>query len=52
MSKNNIERMKKLIEDKKKLGMKQNNNTEKLNPQMGSQQRPFKSTKRGGFFDK
>ncbi|MBB6214666.1 hypothetical protein HNQ80_000749 [Anaerosolibacter carboniphilus] len=52
MSKHDIERMKQLIEEKKKLSAQQGSTAEKPNQKMGSYRKAFKSTKRGGFFDK
>ncbi|MFT9497007.1 hypothetical protein [Anaerosolibacter sp.] len=52
MSSNNIERMKKLIEEKKKLSAQQGPSDDKPNQKMGNYRKAFKSTKRGGFFDK
>lgn len=52
MSMNNIEGMKKIIEKKKKLSAQQGVNSEKPNQKKVSHQKAFKSTKRGGFFDK
>jgi hypothetical protein len=52
MSNNNIERMKKLIEEKKKISAQQGTTDEKPNQKTGGSRKAFKSTKRGGFFDK
>jgi hypothetical protein len=48
MSTNNIEGMKRLIEEKKKLSAQQCINDEKPNSQKGSKQKAFKNKKRGG----
>lgn len=52
MSTNNLEGMKKLIEAKKKLSAQQGAKGEKLNQKKTGLQKAFKTTKRGGFFDK
>lgn len=52
MSNNNIERMKKIIEEKKKISLQQGFNNEKANKKIGSNKRAFKNTKRGGAIDK
>lgn len=52
MSTNNIEGMKKIIEAKKKLSAQQGASDEKPNQKKVNQKKAFKTTKRGGFFDK
>lgn len=52
MSMNNLEGMKKIIEEKKKLSAQQGANGEKPNQKKIGQRKAFKTTKRGGFFDK
>lgn len=52
MSINNFEGMKKIIEEKKKLSAQQGINGDKPNHDKVTQRKAFKTTKRGGFFDK
>ncbi|WP_169314686.1 hypothetical protein [Acetobacterium woodii] len=52
MSTNNLEGMKKIIEEKKKLSAQQGTNGDKPNQSKVTQRKAFKTTKRGGFFDK
>jgi len=52
MATNNIEGMKKIIEEKKKLSAQQGANAEKPNQKKVNLRKAFKTTKRGGFFDK
>ena len=52
MSDNNIERMKKIIEEKKKAGLNQGPVSERPNKIIGRHQKAFKILKRGGAFDK
>lgn len=52
MSTKNIEGMKKIIEEKKKLSAQQGANDEKPNQRKVNKHKAFKTTKRGGFFDK
>ncbi|OFV72021.1 hypothetical protein [Acetobacterium wieringae] len=52
MSTNNIAAMKKIIEAKKKQSAQQGNKTDKADQNRISQRKAFKTTKRGGFFDK
>jgi len=52
MSTNNIEGMKKLIEAKKKLSAHQGIKADKPSQNKVSHRKAFKTTKRGGFFDK
>ncbi|TCO79538.1 hypothetical protein [Marinisporobacter balticus] len=52
MSNNNIERMKKIIEEKKKISSQQGSTDGTANKKSGSYQKAFKNTKRGGAFDK
>lgn len=52
MSNNNIERMKKIIEEKKKISSQQGFSNEKASKKIGSYKKAFKNTKRGGAFDK
>jgi len=52
MPKNNIEGMKKIIEEKKKQSAQQGASDEKPNQKKLSHRKAFKTTKRGGFFDK
>lgn len=52
MSNNNLERMKKLIEEKKKISGQQGGVNEKPSQKLGNAQKAFISKKRGGFFDK
>jgi len=48
----NIEGMKKIIAEKKKQSAQQGAKDEKTNQKKVSQQKAFRNTKRGGFFDK
>ncbi|SHI84885.1 hypothetical protein SAMN02745975_00746 [Geosporobacter subterraneus DSM 17957] len=52
MSNNNIEKIKKLLEEKKKTGNKKGIAGERPNKQIGRYQKAFKNTKRGGLTDK
>ncbi|WP_169833027.1 hypothetical protein [Geosporobacter ferrireducens] len=52
MSNNNIERMKKLLEEKKKTASKQGFAEERPNKIIGRHQKAFKTMKRGGTSDK
>jgi hypothetical protein len=52
MSTNNLEGMKKIIEEKKKLSAQQGIKGDKPDQNKVSQRKAFKTTKRGGFFDK
>ena len=52
MSTNNIEAMKKIIAAKKKQGAQQGLKGDKPDQNRISQRKAFKTTKRGGFFDK
>lgn len=52
VSMKNIEGMKKIIEEKKKLSAQQGVSDEKPNQRKVNKHKAFKTTKRGGFFDK
>lgn len=52
MSTNNIEAMKKLIEEKKKISAQQGIRADKPSQSKVSDRKAFKTTKQGGFFDK
>ena len=52
MSKDNIEKMRKLIEEKKKKSSQQGYNEDAKNKKAGNFQKAFKNTKRGGAIDK
>jgi len=52
MSNNNIERMKQLIEEKKKISSQQGSTKQSSNKKVGSYQKAFDTTKKGGVFDK
>ncbi len=52
MSKENIERMKKLIEDKKKTSAEQGHGAEASTKKMPAYSRAFKTTKKGGSLNK
>ena len=52
MSNNNIERMKKILEEKKKAGSKQSFTDERSSNKIVANKKAFKTTKRGGTSDK
>ncbi|MBN2286898.1 MAG: hypothetical protein JXQ26_00695 [Tissierellales bacterium] len=52
MSANNVEGMKKIIAEKKKMSAQQNHNSKKPSPKMANQVKAFKKNKTGGLFDK
>ncbi len=52
MSTKNVEGMKKIIAEKKKMSAQQCLNGEKPNQKMSSQWKAFKNKKTGGVFDK
>ncbi len=52
MSKNNIERMKEIIEEKKKISSQQGSSDRTRDKKNKSYQKAFKNTKRGGALDK
>ncbi|HSW36614.1 MAG TPA: hypothetical protein VLH18_08440 [Candidatus Limnocylindrales bacterium] len=52
MSNNNVERIKKMIEEKKKAASKQSSTNERPNQKIGRQQNAFKGNKRGRPLDK
>jgi len=52
MSNDNIERMKKIIEEKKRISSQQGSTNGAPNKKIGSSSKAFKNTKRGGALDK
>ena len=52
MSINNLDGMKKIIEAKKKISAQQGIKADKPSQNKVSHRKAFKTTKRGGFFDK